>query len=152
MIERTELTATLEDHEVALTEISFLLEVLASTISEVIGQSMPSVAVCAGRQRGKKLPVVLRDPDMQKVLTVLAERLEAGFGITFRTDSTGADLSIGRCAIREVCLTRHLELGGDLCRMLHYYWSGLLTELYGRPVRAGKFTAGPCCTLRMDGQ
>ncbi len=145
----TELSTTLEEHESAFTEICFLLEVLTASINEVVGQSMPSLAVNAGREMGKKLPVHLEDPDLDKVLAALAARLDEGFEIEFRVEGKAAQLQVGRCAIREVCENRGLEIGGDLCKMLHHYWAGMLAQLLGRPVRAGKFRAGTDCSIEL---
>jgi len=146
----TELETNLEDHDSAFTEVSFLLEVLTGTISDVIGQSMPSLAVNAGRQMGKKLPVYLPEPSLELVLETLQKRLYEGFRIDFSVNDKVAELEIGRCAIREVCHERKIELGGELCQMLHYYWSGMLAQLLGCPVRATGCKAGEICSLRME--
>jgi hypothetical protein len=151
MITKTELTATLEDHNKAFTEVSFLLEMLTSAVKDVVGNSTPSLGINAGRQMGKKLSIYLTNPTLEKVLKDLTKRLESGFKIGFKCDDAGAELGIEKCAIREVCATRKLQLGGELCQMFHYYLSGMTTELLGKPVRSGAIKADAAkCTARLD--
>jgi hypothetical protein len=48
MIDTIELTQTMEDHDKAFVEVSFLLEMIVDTIAAFVGKSTPSLAV-AGR-------------------------------------------------------------------------------------------------------
>jgi len=145
-----ELELSLEDHQVAFTEICFLLDVLTRTIGEVVGQGRASLAVNAGRQMGKKLPVHLPDARFEQVLEALEQRLAEGFGIAWQVEGNRAELRVDRCAIREVCRERQLEVGGDLCQLLHNYWSGMLSQLLGRPVRVCACQAGESCVLELE--
>jgi hypothetical protein len=147
-----ELKLTLEDHQRAFTEVSFLLEMLVRTAGEVVGRSMPSLGANAGRQMGRKLPVLITHPELEKVLPVVAESLSAGFDIAGKVATNGADLCIRRCVVRDVCRQRGLELGGELCKVFHYYLVGMMAQLLGKPVRPGAVTAGETCTLRVDAQ
>lgn len=149
-MEHTELAAGLQDHEAAFTEISFLLRVLTGTIGDVVGNSMPSLAVSAGRQMAGKMPVYLSEPDLETVLQTLARSLEAGFELTCKPLDKGAEITVGRCAIREVCDNQGLEPGDRLCQMLHHYWAGMIAELLGRPARIRQCTPGCQCTLVYD--
>jgi len=150
-MERTELTLTLEDHEKAFTEASFLLEMLVRTIGEVVGRSSASLGTNAGRHMARKLPVRLEDVTPAVALAAVTQRLSDGFELAFACDDTGADMTVGRCALRDVCERRNLELGGELCRMFHSYLGGMTAELLGgRPVRAGEPAAGGTCTFRLD--
>ncbi len=150
MTDRSELALTVEDHDKAFTEVCFLLEVLVDALGELVGRSTPTLGVTAGRQMGKKLPIHLTEPDMRAVLAALSERLASGWAMEIRADATGADVEFGKCAIRDVCKNRDLELGGELCQMFHYYLSGMAAELCGKPVRASIRSAGETCQTRMD--
>lgn len=151
MIERSELTATLDDHQKAFTEVCFLLEVLNDTISQVIGQSTASVGIAAGRHMAKKMPIYLVNPTLEDVLAALVKRLDNGFAISFGGTDKGASIDIGRCAIRDVCQNRQLDLGGQLCTMFHHYLAGMTAEFLGKPVRAGAIAAGPDqCTFPLE--
>ena len=147
-----ELELTLEDHQRALTEVSFLLEMLVRTAGEVVGRSMPSLGTNAGRQMGRKLPVAPVKPEPAAVLRVVAESLAAGFAIAGECNGSGADLRIERCVVRDVCRQQGLELGGELCKAFHYYLAGMMAQLLGKPARPGAVGAGPTCTLRMEVQ
>lgn len=147
-----ELRLTLDDHERAFTEVSFLLEMLVRTASEVVGRSMPSLGTNAGRQMGRKLPIAPVRQDLQEVLPALSEALAAGFDITGSCTATGAELQFGRCVIRDVCTQRGLEMGGDLCKVFHYYVAGMMAQLLGKPVRPGATTTGATCTLKVEAQ
>ena len=147
---RTELDATLEDHEKAFVEMCFLLDVLTGTIGHVVGKSTASLGISAGRYMAKRMPIYLDDPSLQEALDALAERMKGGFDFSASCDDAGADVGVGRCAIREVCKTRGTELGGDLCQMFHYYLAGLAAEMLHRPVRASAGTTGESCSVRLD--
>jgi len=151
MIERTELTATLDEHQKAFTEVSFLLDVLAETITQVVGNSTASLGISAGKHMAKKMPIYLDKPSFEEVLTALIQKMQNGFEITFQRDEGGASLEFGRCSIGDVCENRSLERGGKLCSLFHYYFAGMCAELYGKPVRASKAAAGSDkCSLRLD--
>ena len=147
-----ELELTLEDHQSAFTEVSFLLEVLVRTAGEVVGKSLPALGANAGRHMGRKLPVHLDRPDLAAAERAVAGRLGAGFDIQGACAGQGADLTIGRCALREVCRSRGLEVGGELCRVFHHYHAGMIAQLLGRPVRAGAVQAGDPCSVHLDAQ
>ncbi len=151
MIERTELSATIQDHEHALIEVGFLLEVLTETITQVVGQSTASLGIAAGKHMAKKMPIYLQDPSVGEAVEALAGKLKEGFEIKANCDDSGANLEIGRCAVRDVCQQRGIELGGQLCSMFHYYLAGMVAELRKRPARVGKSEAGPeKCMFRLD--
>ena len=150
MSDRTELTLAQGDYDKAFTEVSFLLDVLTRTIGQVVGSASTSMAVSAGRHMAKKLPLALGSSvQLEDALAALQDRLEAGFDITFSCTNGKADLKVGRCAVREVCSDRGMEIGGELCVMLHNFWAGMLAELHGVPVRSKGFTAGDTCTISM---
>ncbi len=150
MTEHGELRLTLADHEAAFTEISFLLEVLVRTAGEVVGKSLPSLGTNAGRHMGRKLPIHLAAPDLPEAERAVAERLQQGFDIQGACTGDGAELRFGRCVVRDACRIRGLEIGGELCRMLHHYHAGIIAQLLGRPVRVGAVTPGESCAVRLE--
>jgi hypothetical protein len=152
MNERTELSLGIEDHERAFTEVSFLLEMLVRTAGEVVGKSTPSLGTNAGRHMARKLPIYLPQPDLASVMAALARQMEAGFAMSPTCAGAAAQVGFSRCAVRAVCKDRKLEVGGDLCRMFHYYLAGMAAQLMGRPVRVGAVTAGEQCTVRLESQ
>jgi len=150
MMEMTELSLTEKDYEKAFSEVSFILDVLTKTIGQVVGQATTSMAVSSGKHMAKKLPVSLKAPvSVEDAMSVLVERLNAGFDIEYQTDGKKIDMKVGRCAIRDVCENRGLEVGGELCVMLHNFWAGMIAELRGLPVRCGSFSAGKKCSISM---
>lgn len=149
---QSELTLTIEDHQRAFTEVSFLLEMLVRTAGEVVGRSMPSLGTNAGRQMGRKLPVLVAEPDLEKVLRVAAESLSAGFELSGACAGSGADVRVGRCVVRDVCRERGLQLGGELCKAFHSYLAGMMAQLLGKPVRPSLASPGEECRLRVDAQ
>lgn len=151
MTERNELTLTAADHEAALTEVSFLLGILVSAMGDVVGRSGPALGTHAGRQMARKMPVHLVEPTLGDALAAIAPRLSGGFAIEAAPDAAGAEVGLTRCAIREVCAKRNIPVGGDLCKVFHYYLAGMAAELCGgRPVRAGTATVGDRCSFRLD--
>jgi len=151
MSDRAELKLTVEDHDKAFTEVSFLLDIFVSAIGDVVNKSGPALGLAAGRHMGKKLPVHLADPKMDTVLDAVAKRLASGFAIEFKCDGSGADVGIARCAIRDVCAKRTIKVGGEMCRMFHYYVAGIATELLGgRAVKATEASVGDKCAFRLE--
>ena len=132
MITTNELSLTLEDHQKAKTEISFLLEIFASTIVELMGGATRTVGRMAGRHMAEKLPVYLPNPTLESVLSAVAEHYSAGYDIQYKCDENAADLTFGRCAIRDILKERNLEVGGDLCKVFHYALAGVVNQLLDR--------------------
>jgi len=150
MTEYTELALTEEDYNKAFNEVSFLLDVLTRTIGQVVGQAAPSMAVSSGRHMARKLPVHMGNtPSIDDVMIVLTERVKAGFDMSYSSNGEKLEIEVGRCAIREVCEHRGLEVGTELCQMLHNFWSGMITELRGFPMRVQGFSAGDKCSIEM---
>jgi hypothetical protein len=150
VIERSELKLSETDYKAAFTEVSFLLGTLVATINQVVGDSTPTLGTSAGRHMARRLPISLAKPTLATVLEALVKQMDAGFEFKFVCDDTGADVTFGRCGLRDVCANRKLELGGDLCKMFHYYHGGMASELLGRPVRETLKSSGASCTARLQ--
>lgn len=140
---------TIDDHRRALTEVSFLLDIFAAATDELMGGATASVGRIAGRRLADKLPVHLPQPTLPGVLDCLAQQLGAGFAMTHRVTPDGAEVRVGRCAIREVCAVREEPPGGRLCRLFHYTLDGMVNEWLHRPVKSEIGAAGATCLLRL---
>ena len=149
MIERNETELTLEDHQKASTEISFLLDIFASTVDDLMGGATATVGRIAGRHMGKKLPLYMKEPNVEDILNGLQEQFGEGFEFTFEADDSGADMTFKHCALRDVCRERNLELGGEICRMFHFAIGGVVNELMGRPAKASITSTGDTCESRL---
>ena len=150
MIATNELTLAPEDYDKAMTEVSFLLEMLVQTIEKFVGKSTPSLAVAAGRQMAKNMPVHL---DVASPETALAE-----FVRVFRLQQmevegsfTGKEavIAICHCPISSVCQNRNMDLDGQVCQMFHYYVAGILAELAGCPARPRTVECGERCVFNV---
>ena len=150
MNERSELAMTLDDHQAAFTEVSFLLEIFATTVSQLMGGATASVGRIAGRHFARKLPVTLVDPTLEQVVQVFADHVRKGTDIAFTRTDTGVDLTIARCAMRHVCQSRQAELGGDVCQLYHMFVDGVVNELYSRPAKSTITHAGETCQAHME--
>lgn len=141
---------TLEDHQQAFTEVSFLLDIFAATIDNLMGGATVSVGRIAGRHMAKNLPLYMPDASLHDVLTALAEHMRAGFEISFHCEASAADITFKRCVIRDVCNIRRLPIGGELCRLFHYYTDGMVNELCLKPAKSAMVTCGEHCLARME--
>jgi hypothetical protein len=141
---------TLAEHEKASLEIAFLLDIFASTIHELMGGATASVSRIAGRSMGRKLPVTLFNPDIQQVLQAVATQFKGGFDLSCACEKQLANLTVGKCAIRDMCRSRNMELNGALCQLFHYYLDGVVNELYMRPVKSRIASTGEKCEVLMD--
>ncbi len=124
-----------QEHQLAFTEISFLLDIFASTVGELMGGATASVGRIAGRQMARKLPIYQTEPTWDTVMQEVSKHLKRGYDISYGAEEEG-NVDIHRCAIREVCRTRELEPGGDICKLFHFYLDGIVNELLHRPVRS----------------
>lgn len=145
----TELDLTVEEHDKAFTEVSFLLEIFIETMEALSGSGAPSVGMSAGRQMGKKLPIYLHEPKLDEAIAAVNKKLESGFDVELNCTDLNAELKVGRCAIRDVCKRRGQEVGGELCKMFHYYHAGIVSEVYGKPVRPRIVDAAETCSFEM---
>jgi len=150
MNERPELTMTLDDHQAAFIEVSFLLDIFARTVDQLMGGATASVGRIAGRHFARKLPVRLVDPTLEDTVQAFAGQVRKGVDISFTTNSTGVDLTIDRCAVRNVCRSRGQEPGGAVCQLYHMFMDGVVNELYSRPAKSTITCAGETCQARME--
>lgn len=139
---------TPEEHRQAFTEVSFLLDILASTVDDLMGGATVSVGRAAGRHMARKLPLSLPEPTLRAAAEALAAYGQ--LGVRPRLGPEGGVLAFDACAVRGVCRARGREPGGDLCRLFHCYLDGVLDGLTGRPVRSTIATAGDACTVRVE--
>ncbi len=74
---------TLDDHKAAFTEVAFLMDIFAATIDNIMGGATSSVGRMAGRDTANKYPLFLSNPSLEEAVAVVADRMNAGFGISF---------------------------------------------------------------------
>jgi hypothetical protein len=146
MIEYNEVDLKESDYNAAFTEVSFLFEVLATTVKDVIGNSAP-LGVSAGRSMARKIPVNLKQPSLAEVLDVMTAHFQNGFEFTAQTDEQGGTLNVGPCMIRDICKNQNAELGGEMCKIFHSYLGGMTAQLLGKQARISHTEAGDACTL-----
>lgn len=150
MITTNELNLTLEDHQKAKTEISFLLEIFADTIVELMGGATATVGRMAGRHIAEKLPVYLPNPDLESVMLAVKEHFASGYDISFKCEEDAAELIFGRCAIRDILKERGIEVGGDLCKVFHYALAGIVNQLLKKGAKGIIVTPGEQCVTRVE--
>lgn len=138
------------DHELAMTEVSFLIDIFASTVDDMLGGATASVGRIAGRQMGKKLPIYLADPDLPAVLAAVAERLGRGFEIEVSGTGAQTRLRFGRCVVRQACALQGKKPGDSACRIFHHYLDGIVNELLRRPVRSHLEDVGEACSCTVE--
>jgi len=149
MIESIELTQTMEDHNKAFVEVSFLLDMFVNTIEVFVGKSTPSLAVAAGRKMAQNMPIYLDEPNAGMALSEMIRVFSEGFDINGSLDGNEALISIDQCPIRSVCLERGLDLDGPTCQMFHYYVAGIMAELTGSPARPATIDTGEKCKFKL---
>ncbi len=137
-----ETTLTLEDHKKAFTETSFLLNILTGTMKDLVGSGASTVANSAGKEIARKMPLYINDPTIEEVTTALTKRLAAGFEFSSIPVDDGLKLNFNKCAIREVCQNRNMEIGGELCSIFHYYLGGMFGQLAQKQTRPKIISSG----------
>ena len=151
MITTNEIELTLADHQKAKTEISFLLEIFADTIVELMGGATATVGRLAGCHMAEKLPVYLPNPTPENVFAAVQEHFSSGYEISVKHDDKGAELTFGRCAIREILKERNIAVGGDLCKVFHFTLAGITNRLLGKGAKGLIVTPGnQQCATRID--
>ena len=147
------LQMTPQDHQMAFTEVAFLIESFANTIDNIMGGATAPVGRIAGRAMARKLPLNLEEPLLGDVLATLGERMQAGFELVdIAVDGNRAEVTFKRCALREVCGLRGIETGSAVCRLFHSYFDGIVNELLHRPVKSEIIEAGEICLVRTCSQ
>jgi hypothetical protein len=149
MIESIELTQSMEDHDKAFVEVSFLLGMFVDTIEVFVGKSTPSLAVAAGRKMAQNMPIYLGEPDAALALAEMVRVFSEGFDISGDFAGKEASISIEQCPIRSVCLERGLDLDGPTCQIFHYYVAGIMAELTGSPARPTTIDTGETCNFKL---
>lgn len=136
---------TLEDHQAALTEVAFLMDIFTATIDNIMGGATSSVGRMAGRDTAKKYPVFLENPSLEEAVAVVAGRMKAGFEISLEAGENGNTVVFDRCILRDICHLRGIEIGQAMCRLFHYYFDGVIDELISRPVKSEITQCGKQC-------
>ena len=132
MMDVSELNLTLEDHQKAQKEVSFLLTVFSQTITEMVGKATGSVGMVAGKEAGKKIPFENLNPSINEVLEHLIKYFAGGFDFQFQMQGSDVQCTFGRCVLRNICRNQNLDLGTHLCNMFHSYLAGVVSQLAGK--------------------
>ena len=130
-----ELDLTLEDHDKALHEISFLLHNMTGTVSELVGRATRTVALSAGREAAHKMTAFGETTEPHEVIKAVIQKLSGGFHLEARWEGEDLILTFQHCIIRELSRKAELDLGGPLCTMFHGYVNGIIAELTKKGVR-----------------
>ena len=149
MIDCIELKQTMQDHDKAFIEVSFLLDMFIDTIEKFVGKSTPSLAVASGRKMAQNMPIYLEEPNAGKALDEMIRVFSEGFDIKGSFEGKEATIEIDHCPIRSVCLERNLDINGPTCQMFHYYIAGIMAELTGSPARPQTIETGEKCTFKL---
>lgn len=144
-----ETTMNAKDHDAAFVEVSFLLQMLAQTVEEVIGNPAP-LGVSAGRAMAAKLPLFLKDPDLKAVLDAVSPTLSGGMAYTCAVTGNAATLEVGHCVIRDLAAKQGELPGSRLCKLYHHFLSGMISHLLTRQSRVLETAVGPTCTLTVQ--
>jgi hypothetical protein len=139
---------TPQDREDAMTEVCFLLDILASTVDDLMGGATASVGRVAGRQLARRLPFYLPDATLPEVVACLSG--QGQLGVIMSGGDAGKPLIVDHCVVREVCRRRGQELGGTLCQLYHHYLDGLINQMLLRPTRSTLKSAGDRCVLSCE--
>jgi len=145
-----ELELSLQDHQRAFTEVSFLLDIFAATVGDLTGGQTASIGRVAGRQLARKLPLHLPEPTLAKVLEALHATLARGFSFQATVREGAAELRLGRCVVREVCRERGKQPGGDLCCLFHSFFDGMVNELLARSAKSVIAAGEEECTAELE--
>lgn len=140
-----EAEANVVDHQMAFGELSFLIDIFASTIDQIMGGATAPVGRIAGRDMARKLPGQVPQTSLPMVVSDLARRMQGGFEFQLTGTADELELQFQRCVFRDVCATRGLELGGSVCKLFHSYLDGQLNELLSRPVKSELVACGDTC-------
>lgn len=149
MIDSIELTQTMEDHDKAFIEVSFLLDMFVDTIETFVGKSTPSLAVASGRKMAKNMPIYLEETSGATALEEMVRVFSEGFDIAGTFEGKEATIEIDHCPIYSVCQERGLVLNGPTCQMFHYYIAGIMAELTGSPARPKTVEVGEKCRFQL---
>lgn len=145
-VSRTDLDAS--DYRNALTEVSFLLDILAATVDDLMGGATVSLGRVAGRNQARRLPIFIESPTLTSVVEALRHHQHLGAQFSLLPDSE--TIEFGHCAIRAVCAQRGQPLGGNLCRVYHYYLDGIINEFLLRPTRSHLDSTGDSCRVHVE--
>lgn len=146
------LAVTLEDHRKAFAEVAFLMDIFTATIDNVMGGATAPVGRMAGREMAKKLPLTMHHPTLEEAVSVMAQRMAAGFVFTLTGADDGREIVFDSCVLRKICEQRRTEMGGPLCKLFHAYFDGIINELICRPVKSELTSCGQQCRLSVRTQ
>jgi len=147
-----DLEVTLDEHQKAFAEVSFLIDIFTTTIDLIMGGATTSVGRIAGREMARKLPLYLQQPSLAEVVRELATQMQGGFEFSLADTGAEQELVFQRCLFQDVCAARGLPLGGPTCKLFHAYLDGQINELLSRPVKSELLEWGPKCRARLRTQ
>lgn len=140
---------SLDDHNKAFTEISFLLDIFSSTIDNIMGGATASIGRIAGREMASKLPIKLDETRVEDALNILKIKLKSCCDISFSQNENDIGMTIESCCIRNICVERNLQLGSELCKLFHFYLDGMVNEIISRPVQSVLKKTEDTCSLEL---
>jgi hypothetical protein len=143
---KEELNLSIEDHNNATIEISFLLNLFSKAISEIIGNAVSSIGISSGREFAKKMPILFDSTNMKDSIDKLTKYLQGGFDISSELSENQINFTFSRCALKNICQLKKDDLGGYLCKLFHLYMNGIIIQITKKNLKMAIIKTGDeCC-------
>ncbi len=116
-----------KDH--ALDDLGLRLLSMAEVFKRTLGGSLPAVGTMAGRTLAKHLPRYRAPESLEEALELAVRQFSPAWKLETTLQGESLTITVSDCFVREVCMQRDLELGGELCVLLYNYLAGYIGRM-----------------------
>jgi len=113
----------------ALEDLGVRLRSVAEVFRRTLGGSLPAVGTMAGRTLARHLPRYREPKGLEDALSLAMTQFAPSWGLSPTLEGDDLTISIGRCAVRDVCRREGLELGEEMCVLFYNYLAGYVGRM-----------------------
>ncbi len=132
-----------EHRKAALEDLGIRLLAVAYVFRQTLGGSLPAIGTMAGRALAGQLPGYRIPGNFQEALDLAVQQFAPTWDLN--PDYNGNKelvMNVKTCFIRDLCIKRQIEPGGDLCVLFYNYLAGYLGKMGNARLKLKEIRSG----------
>jgi len=127
----------------ATEDLGIRLLSMAAVFKQTVGNSLPAVGALAGKPLARHLPRYQSPASLDEALQLTCRQFAPAWRITPTLADGKLVLDMGDCFVRDLCLSRGIPLGEELCVLFYNYLAGYIGRMGKVRLRLVNAERGP---------
>ena len=121
----------------AMGDLGVRLRSVGAVLKDIVGTGLAPVGMMAGRALATQLPRYQPPSSLDEALELAKREFAPAWELGFQQGEGTLRVDVGACAVRELCTSEKIPLGGELCVLFFHYMAGYLNRMAKTQLRLG---------------